>query len=91
MTEQEKATITKEEDLYNDYIEEITELLNSNINEKNRIYHLPIHSINNIQIHRTTLQVNEQRIYLSIDADGFKDCVFIQYYNINERITNDER
>jgi len=89
MTEQEKATITKEEDLYNDYIEEITELLNSNINEKNRIYHLPIHSINKIQINRTTLQVNEQRISLEIYVQGFNDSVFDEYYPIFERITND--
>ena len=89
MTEEEKATITKEEDLYKGYIEEITELLNSNINEKNRIYVLPIQSINNINIYRITLQVNEERIYLSIDADGFKECVFVKYYQIFERITND--
>jgi hypothetical protein len=91
MTEEEKATITKEEeeDLYKGYIEEITELLNSNIDEKNRIYQLPINKINNICINKISLQVNEEMIYLSIDAQGFNDTVFNEYYTIDARITND--
>lgn len=72
-----------------DCIKEITEILNSNINEKNRIYELPINSINKIQIHRITLEINEKRIYLSIQVEGFNICVFNRYYLINERITND--